>query len=98
MLVIHGFWLAGPGLCLWAEDSELLVKSRSQAYRSARSHPFAASQAALDGIHAGKPGEMTMLLVPQMAVGYATRKELSVAPLIHDPATVKHDDVVRIHE
>jgi SNF2 family DNA or RNA helicase len=62
MLVIHGFWLAGPGLCLWAEDSELLVKSRSKAYRAARSHPFAAKQAALDGIHAGKPGEVTMLL------------------------------------
>ena len=62
MLVIHGFWLAGPGLCLWAEDSELLVKSRSQAYRSARSHPFAAAHAALDGIHAGKAGEVTLLL------------------------------------
>ena len=36
MLVLHGFWLPEPGLCLWAEDSELLVKSPSQAYRSAR--------------------------------------------------------------
>ena len=62
MLVIHGFWPAGPGLCLWAEDSELPVKSRSQAYRSARSHPFAADHAALDGIHAGKPGGVTLLL------------------------------------
>jgi SNF2 family DNA or RNA helicase len=62
MLVMHGFWLADPGLCLWAEDSELLVKSRSQAYRSARPHPFAAQYAVLDGIHAGKPGEATLLL------------------------------------
>jgi SNF2 family DNA or RNA helicase len=62
MLVMHGFWLAETGLCLWAEDSELLVKSSSQAYRSARPHPFAASQAALDGIHAGKPGDVTLLL------------------------------------
>jgi SNF2 family DNA or RNA helicase len=62
MLVMHGFWLSEPGLCLWAEDSELLVKSGSQAYRSARPHPFAAEQAALDGIHAGKPGEATLLL------------------------------------
>ena len=62
MLVMHGFWLPDPGLCLWAEDSELLVKSSSQAYRSARSHPFAAKHAALDGIHAGKPGEATLML------------------------------------
>ena len=62
MLVMHGFWLAEAGLCLWAEDSELLVKSSSQAYRSARPHPFAAKQATLDGIHAGKPGEVTLLL------------------------------------
>jgi SNF2 family DNA or RNA helicase len=62
MLVMHGFWLSQPGLCLWAEDSELLVKSGSQAYRSARPHPFAAQHAALDGTHAGKPGETTLLL------------------------------------
>ena len=62
MLVMHGFWLPEPGLCLWAEDSELLVKSGSQAYRSARPHPFAAQQATLDGIYAGKPGEATLLL------------------------------------
>src|ERR1700722_6014699 len=62
MVVIHGFWLPEPGLCLWAEDSELLVKSGSQAYRSARPHPFAAQQATLDGILSGKPGEATLLL------------------------------------
>ncbi len=62
MLVMHGFWLAEPGLCLWAEDSERLVKSRSQALRSARPHPFAAPFAALDGIHSGKQGEATLLL------------------------------------
>ena len=62
MLVMHGFWLAEPGLCLWAEDSELLVKSDSQAYRSARPHPFAAQHAALHGTHTGKPSEATLLL------------------------------------
>ncbi|HXS63170.1 MAG TPA: DEAD/DEAH box helicase [Streptosporangiaceae bacterium] len=62
MLVIHGFWLPEPGLCLWAEDSELIVKSRSQAYRSARPHPFAAEPGALDGTYAGKAGDATLLL------------------------------------
>ena len=26
MLVLHGFWAARDGLCLWAEDSELAVE------------------------------------------------------------------------
>ncbi len=43
MLVVHGFWDPQRHLCLWAEDSELPVTSKSQALRSARPHPFAAS-------------------------------------------------------
>jgi hypothetical protein len=31
MLVLHGFWSAENGLCLWAEDSDRTVKSPSQA-------------------------------------------------------------------
>ena len=27
MLVLHGFWSTANGLCLWAEDSDLTVKS-----------------------------------------------------------------------
>ena len=27
MLVLHGFWSAENGLCLWAEDSDRTVKS-----------------------------------------------------------------------
>ena len=62
MLVLHGFWSAADGLCLWAEDSQRTVKSRSQALRSARPHPFSASASTLAGIHTGKPGEITLLL------------------------------------
>ncbi len=62
MLVVHGFWSASRGLCLWAEDSELAVKSSSQAVRSARPHPFAAPSAVLAGVHAGKPDEAVLLL------------------------------------
>ena len=62
MLVLHGFWSPGSGLCLWAEDSGRAVKSPSQALRTARPHPFAAPAAALAGIHPGKPGEAVLLL------------------------------------
>ena len=62
MLVLHGFWTARDGLCLWAEDSELPVTSTSHALRSARPHPFAAPASALTALHAGKPAEADLLL------------------------------------
>ncbi|MGH3787784.1 MAG: DEAD/DEAH box helicase [Pseudonocardiaceae bacterium] len=62
MLVLHGFWSASNSLCLWAEDSDLTVKSPSQALRSARPHPFAAPADVITGIPAGKPGEAVLLL------------------------------------
>jgi SNF2 family DNA or RNA helicase len=62
MLVLHGFWSTSNGLCLWSEDSDLTVKSPSQALRSARPHPFAATADVIAGIHAGKPGTAVLLL------------------------------------
>jgi SNF2 family DNA or RNA helicase len=62
MLVLHGFWSMSGGLRLWAEDSDLLVKSPSQALRSARPHPFAAPADLIAGIHPGKPGTSVLLL------------------------------------
>jgi SNF2 family DNA or RNA helicase len=62
MLALHGFWSLQGGLCLWAEDSAAPVRSRSQAMRSARPHPFAASASALAAVHAGKPAEAVLLL------------------------------------
>lgn len=62
MLVLHGLWLHDVGIALWAEDSRLPVRSGSQALRSARPHPFATPFDALDAIHPGKPGEVTLLL------------------------------------
>ncbi|MGH3845312.1 MAG: SNF2 helicase-associated domain-containing protein, partial [Pseudonocardiaceae bacterium] len=62
MLVLHGFWSASTGLCLWAEDSDIPVKSPSQALRSARPHPFAAAADVIAGIHAGKSGAAVLLL------------------------------------
>jgi SNF2 family DNA or RNA helicase len=58
MRVLHGFWSSHRGLCLWAEDSSLTVKSQSQALRSARPHPFAVSAE----IPAGKQAEAVLLL------------------------------------
>jgi SNF2 family DNA or RNA helicase len=65
MLVLHGFWSTSNGLCLWSEDSDLTVKSPSQALRSARPHPFAAPADVIAGIHAGKPG-IAVLLLPSL--------------------------------
>src|SRR5215467_3145328 len=62
MLVLHGFWTARDGLCLWAEDSELPVTSTSHALRSARPHPFAAPASVLTALHAGKQAEADLLL------------------------------------
>jgi len=62
MLVLHGFWTARDGLCLWAEDSELSVTSTSHALRSARPHPFAAPASVVTALHAGKPAEADLLL------------------------------------
>jgi hypothetical protein len=62
MLVLHGFWSTSGSLRLWAEDSDLRVKSPSQALRSARPHPFAAPADAIAAIHPGKPGASVLLL------------------------------------
>ena len=62
MLVLHGFWAARDGLCLWAEDSELAVTSTSHALRSARPHPFAVPSDRLAALPAGKPSEAVLLL------------------------------------
>ena len=66
MLVLHGFWAAGRGLCVWAEDSDAPVTSPSQAVRSARAHPFAATgerlTEVLSGVAQGTVTASTLLL------------------------------------
>ena len=62
MLVLHGLWSPGDGLCLWGEDSDRTVKSPSQALRVARPHPFAARAGTLTGLPAGKAGNVVLLL------------------------------------
>src|SRR5712691_1625375 len=62
MLVLHGFWAAHEGLCLWAEDSGPTVASGSHALRSARPHPFAAPASVLTTLQPGQPGQADLLL------------------------------------
>jgi SNF2 family DNA or RNA helicase len=66
MLVLHGFWSPERGLCVWAEDSDRAVTSRSQALRSARPHPFAAPVDVLADVCSGKAAEATLRL-PSLA-------------------------------
>lgn len=65
MLVLHSFGSMSGSVRLWAEDSELPVKSPSQALRSARPHPFAAAADVIAGVHPGKP-ETSVLLLPSL--------------------------------
>jgi SNF2 family DNA or RNA helicase len=62
MLVLHGFWSMSGSMRLWAEDSDLRVKSPSQALRSARPHPFAAPADVIAAIHPSKFGASVLLL------------------------------------
>lgn len=66
MLVVHGFWSTHRGLCLWAEDSDRAVTSRSQALRTARPHPFAATSGLLAAVHPGHADEAALQL-PSLA-------------------------------
>lgn len=49
MLVIHGLWLVGAGLALWAEDTALPARAPRRPGRAPRErpHPFAADHVAL---------------------------------------------------
>ncbi|MFG1938450.1 SNF2-related protein [Micromonospora tulbaghiae] len=64
MLVIHGLWLPGAGLALWAEDSSLPARAPRRPGRVPRErpHPFAAGHATLAAA-LGVPGEPISVLL-----------------------------------
>ncbi|MFT4286279.1 DEAD/DEAH box helicase [Nocardioides sp.] len=66
MLVLHGLLSSEGALLLWAEDADRPVTSRSQAMRSARPHPFAATADQLAAMLPGRPAEVTLRL-PSLA-------------------------------
>ncbi|MEU9515735.1 DEAD/DEAH box helicase [Micromonospora sp. NPDC048169] len=65
MLVIHGLWLPGAGLALWAEDSTLPARAPRRPGRVPRErpHPFAADHATLAAALDGMPGEPVSVLL-----------------------------------
>ncbi|MEU1838641.1 DEAD/DEAH box helicase [Micromonospora chersina] len=65
MLVIHGLWLPGRGLALWAEDSRLPARAPRRPGRAPRErpHPFAADHAALAAALGGPPGAPISVLL-----------------------------------
>ncbi|MCW3840322.1 DEAD/DEAH box helicase [Micromonospora yasonensis] len=65
MLVIHGSWLVGAGLAVWAEDSARPATTPRRPGRAPRErpHPFAADHAALAAALGEHPGEATTVLL-----------------------------------
>ncbi|MFF4890565.1 SNF2-related protein [Micromonospora chersina] len=65
MLVIHGLWLPGRGLALWAEDSRLPARAPRRPGRAPRErpHPFAADHAALAAALGDPPGAPISVLL-----------------------------------
>ncbi|SCG45564.1 DEAD/DEAH box helicase [Micromonospora humi] len=65
MLVIHGLWLPGAGLALWAEDGTLPARAPRRPGRAPRErpHPFAADHATLAAALDGTPGEPISVLL-----------------------------------
>ncbi|MGB5934912.1 MAG: hypothetical protein WBG76_03495, partial [Ornithinimicrobium sp.] len=78
VLAIHGFW-SGDRLCLWAEDSDLSVKSPSQALRSARPHPFATATPDLAEVITS---ESEARAVPRHEAGSPTASRTGTATLL----------------
>ncbi|MFE9958573.1 DEAD/DEAH box helicase [Micromonospora sp. NPDC005299] len=65
MRVIHGLWLSGRGLAVWAEDSTLPARAPRRSGRAPRErpHPFAADHAALAAALGGPPGVPASVLL-----------------------------------
>ncbi|MEV0002992.1 DEAD/DEAH box helicase [Micromonospora sp. NPDC050980] len=89
MLVIHGLWLPGAGLALWAEDSTLPARAPRRPGRAPRErpHPFAADHATLAAALDGTPGTPVSVLLglPTRAGSPVDSPEL-VRATVADPA------------
>ncbi|TDE89477.1 DEAD/DEAH box helicase [Occultella glacieicola] len=79
MFAVHGFW-SGDGLSLWAEDSDLPTSTSSQAVRSVRPHPFAATADALTGLLPGTPTTAELQLPSQRSAPLDSPELLRVNP------------------
>ncbi|WNM37393.1 DEAD/DEAH box helicase [Micromonospora halotolerans] len=65
MLVIHGLWLSGSGLAVWAEDSGRPARAPRRPGRAPRErpHPFAADHATLAAALGDPPGAPASVLL-----------------------------------
>ncbi|MFG1678187.1 SNF2-related protein [Micromonospora sp. NPDC049282] len=88
MLVIHGLWLPGTGLALWAEDGTRPARAPRRPGRAPRErpHPFAADHATLAAALDGAPGEPISVLLglPTRAGSPVDSPEL-VRAAVEDP-------------
>nr|WP_229403559.1 DEAD/DEAH box helicase [Micromonospora okii] len=96
MLVVHGSWLPGAGLAVWAEDSTLPPRAPRRPGRAPRErpHPFAADHAtlaaALDAPETAEAGSV-LLRLPTRAGSPAESPELvraDVAEPVRGPVTL----------
>ncbi|WFE31471.1 DEAD/DEAH box helicase [Micromonospora sp. WMMD975] len=89
MLVIHGLWLPGAGLALWAEDSTLPPRAPRRPGRAPRErpHPFAADHATLAAALDATSGQPVSVLLglPTRAGSPVDSPEL-VRTAVADPA------------
>ncbi|MCW3814177.1 DEAD/DEAH box helicase [Micromonospora sp. DR5-3] len=65
MLVIHGLWLSGRGLAVWAEDSTRPARAPRRPGRTPRErpHPFAADHGSLTATLGDPPAEPASVLL-----------------------------------
>ncbi|MDG4799414.1 DEAD/DEAH box helicase [Micromonospora sp. WMMD980] len=89
MLVIHGLWLPGAGLALWAEDGTLPARAPRRPGRAPRErpHPFAADHATLAAALDGTPGEpISVLLGLPTRAGSPVESPELVRAAVEEPA------------
>ncbi|MFC8619914.1 SNF2-related protein [Micromonospora purpureochromogenes] len=95
MLVIHGLWLVGVGLAVWAEDSAAPARAPRRPGRAPRerAHPFAADHATLAAALGDVPAEAGSLplTLPTRAGSPLDSPELvrtAVAKPVRGPVTL----------
>ncbi|MEV6708853.1 DEAD/DEAH box helicase [Micromonospora wenchangensis] len=87
MLVVHGVWLVGAGLAVWAEDSTRPTQVPRRPGRAPRErpHPFAADPGALAALLGDRPAGTVPLTLPTRAGAPLHSPEL-VPATVAEPA------------
>ncbi|MEU1889104.1 DEAD/DEAH box helicase [Micromonospora sp. WMMD987] len=93
MLVVHGSWLVGAGLAIWAEDSTRPTQVPRRPGRAPRErpHPFAAGPGMLGALLGDRPAGTVLLTLPTRAGAPLHSPELvptAVGEPAHGPVTL----------